>query len=57
MAGTDMEAGDRPGGYAANLDVALSERSSRLLAVLLILAFIKVVLAIQIGRASCRERV
>lgn len=46
MAGTDMEAGDRPGGYAANLDVALPERSSRLLAVLLILAFIKVVLAI-----------
>ena len=34
MAATDMEAGDRPGGYAAVLNITLPEQSSRLLAVL-----------------------
>ena len=37
MAATDMEAGDRPGGYAAVLNITLPEQSSRLLAVLYLL--------------------
>ena len=45
MAATDMEAGDRPTGYAAVLNITLPEQSSRLLAVLYLLG-IKLLLGI-----------